>query len=286
MVAASVHVGSFQAPVRRWVKAHAEALRSRPTAFVCVCLAVLERSAKVDEKLALILKRFFDATGWQPTESKIVAGALPYRIQTGSSAGSCGASSAGPRANRHEPRPRYTDWKDLAEFTARFGGDDSARRCGESRMTGQTALAAAVCGGLAEALRHASCDAPARFRQRSARWRNPHQHTARHQERGRLEHTQEQPRCEGARHFRAVARHQTRGHRIDRVETELPDPRDVVGRAAENQRPTDVDRRDRESRAASDRDHVANLETLELRHHARFARAIEVAKQLVEPVEL
>ncbi len=42
VVAASVHAGCYQPAVRRWVQANAEALRSRPTAFLSVCLGVLQ----------------------------------------------------------------------------------------------------------------------------------------------------------------------------------------------------------------------------------------------------
>ena len=36
VVAASVHAGGYQRPVRRWARAHAAALGRRPTAFVSV----------------------------------------------------------------------------------------------------------------------------------------------------------------------------------------------------------------------------------------------------------
>jgi menaquinone-dependent protoporphyrinogen oxidase len=78
IVAASVHAGTYQRPVRRWVQTHQVALNQRPSAFVSVCLAVLNRTPKVERDLGANLQRFFDETGWKPMESKIVAGALPY----------------------------------------------------------------------------------------------------------------------------------------------------------------------------------------------------------------
>lgn len=82
IVAASVHAGTYQRPVRRWVQTHQMALNQRPTAFVSVCLAVLNRTPKVVRDLEANLQRFFDETGWKPEESKVVAGALHCRLVT------------------------------------------------------------------------------------------------------------------------------------------------------------------------------------------------------------
>jgi menaquinone-dependent protoporphyrinogen oxidase len=60
------------------VKANAAALRSRPTAFVSVCLGVLQHDPKVARELQAIIDRFLADTSWQPDATKIVAGALPY----------------------------------------------------------------------------------------------------------------------------------------------------------------------------------------------------------------
>jgi menaquinone-dependent protoporphyrinogen oxidase len=78
IVAASVHAGGYQRAVRNWVRAHAAALAARPTAFVSVCLGVLEHKPGTDAELAQIRERFFSACGWRPQTVKVVAGALPY----------------------------------------------------------------------------------------------------------------------------------------------------------------------------------------------------------------
>jgi menaquinone-dependent protoporphyrinogen oxidase len=121
IVAASVHAQRYQRAVTRWARAHAEALRERPTAFVSVCLAVLARSAKVDRDLAAILARFSQDTGWQPTEAKVVAGALLYRrygwlkrLLMRRVVRKAGGDTDTSR------NYEYTDWKDLEEFTERF----------------------------------------------------------------------------------------------------------------------------------------------------------------------
>ena len=46
IVAASVHIGDYQRAVARWVRMHAPILNGLPTAFLSVCLAVLEKDPK------------------------------------------------------------------------------------------------------------------------------------------------------------------------------------------------------------------------------------------------
>ena len=79
IVAASLHTGKFQKPVRRWVKAHAGEFGDRPAAFVPVCLAVLQKNdPKVTADLERILREFQDETAWRPPFVTHVAGALLY----------------------------------------------------------------------------------------------------------------------------------------------------------------------------------------------------------------
>jgi len=78
VVAASIHLGGYQRAVRSWVKRHAAALTEKPAAFLSVCLGVLQQDAKVRADLDRIMNRLFTETGWMPTMTKVVAGALPY----------------------------------------------------------------------------------------------------------------------------------------------------------------------------------------------------------------
>src|SRR5262245_50123871 len=79
IVAASVHIGSYQAAVRRWVTRHAAELNSRPTAFVSVSLGILQKTdAAVMAEVEAIPRRFVESTGWRPSTMKHVAGALLY----------------------------------------------------------------------------------------------------------------------------------------------------------------------------------------------------------------
>jgi len=79
LVAASVHAGGHQRPVRRWVRAYAAQLNRMPTAFLSVCLGILEQRPEVQREVVEIMRRFEREAGWQPTTDKVVAGALLYR---------------------------------------------------------------------------------------------------------------------------------------------------------------------------------------------------------------
>lgn len=78
IVAASVHVGGYQRGVKRWVRRHAAALNARPTAFLSVCLGVLEQNPETQREVLAIMDRFLDRAGWHPAVQQPVAGALPY----------------------------------------------------------------------------------------------------------------------------------------------------------------------------------------------------------------
>jgi menaquinone-dependent protoporphyrinogen oxidase len=78
VVAASVHGGRYQRAVRRWVQAHVGALARTPTAFVSVSLGVLQTDSEVQKSVLAIEQRFLTETGWHPSITKRVAGALVY----------------------------------------------------------------------------------------------------------------------------------------------------------------------------------------------------------------
>jgi menaquinone-dependent protoporphyrinogen oxidase len=78
IVAASLHAGGFQRPVRRWVRQHRLALAGRPAMFLAVCLGVLERKAETDAELQRLVSAFAIESGWTPPEVRFMAGALPW----------------------------------------------------------------------------------------------------------------------------------------------------------------------------------------------------------------
>ncbi|HXT68739.1 MAG TPA: flavodoxin domain-containing protein [Vicinamibacterales bacterium] len=116
-----VHAGRFPGSLRQWVEQHRSALASRPTAFVAVCLAVLNRSPKVDQDLRAMLDRFTTDTGWQPAETKIVAGALKYTKYGWLTRWMMKRIVAKAGGNVDTSRDfEYTDWDDLRDFAIRF----------------------------------------------------------------------------------------------------------------------------------------------------------------------
>jgi menaquinone-dependent protoporphyrinogen oxidase len=117
IVAAPVRGGRYPRAVRRWVTAHAAALHERPTAFVSVCLAVLDKNPKTIVMLDNIMQRFFAETGWRPATTKVVAGALLYRQYNWITRWIMRRIVA--RANGDVDTSRdyeYTDWTDLKAF--------------------------------------------------------------------------------------------------------------------------------------------------------------------------
>jgi menaquinone-dependent protoporphyrinogen IX oxidase len=58
IVAASVHGGKFQRNVCRWVQAYADHLNAKPSAFVPVCLGILQRDQAVQHQVRRIVDQF------------------------------------------------------------------------------------------------------------------------------------------------------------------------------------------------------------------------------------
>lgn len=121
IVAASLHIGDYQRAVKRWVRTQAALLNQMPTAFLSVCLAVLEHSAKTRREVTNIMERFFRRTGWQPPIARPVAGAVLYtrygwlkRQMMKRIVGKAGGGT--DTAWDYE----YTDWNELRNFAREF----------------------------------------------------------------------------------------------------------------------------------------------------------------------
>jgi menaquinone-dependent protoporphyrinogen oxidase len=121
IVAASIHIGSYQRPVRRWVQAHAEQLSRMPSAFLSVCLAVLEKRPEVHQEVQDIILRFLRRTSWRPTVVKPVAGALPYTRYGWLKKRMMRRMVAKVSGDTDTTRDyEYTDWHDLDVFAREF----------------------------------------------------------------------------------------------------------------------------------------------------------------------
>jgi menaquinone-dependent protoporphyrinogen oxidase len=76
IAAASVHQHRFQASLVHFVKERLEQLQAKPTAFVSVSLStVLEGN---QQEAQGYVDQFLAETGWHPTRTELVAGALVY----------------------------------------------------------------------------------------------------------------------------------------------------------------------------------------------------------------
>jgi menaquinone-dependent protoporphyrinogen oxidase len=122
VIAASVHGGKYQTSVRRWVRAHAHAFGNKPTAFVSVCLGILERDPEVQRQLRAIIARFLEATGWRPATTTIVAGALLYRQYGWLKRWIMKRIVAKAGGDTDTTRDyEYTDWNEVRAFAEEFG---------------------------------------------------------------------------------------------------------------------------------------------------------------------
>lgn len=121
LVAASIHMGGYQRPVTRWVRRHAEELNRRPSAFVSVCLGILERRAAARREVQEIMARLLARTGWHPAESKTIAGALPYTRYGWLKKWIMRRIVAKGGGDTDTTRDyEYTDWDDLRVFARAF----------------------------------------------------------------------------------------------------------------------------------------------------------------------
>jgi menaquinone-dependent protoporphyrinogen oxidase len=121
IVAASVHIGDYQRAVARWVRAHAPMLNTMPTAFLSVCLAVVERRIESRQEILRIMKRFLARCGWKPTITKMVAGALPYTRYGWLKRQMMKRIVAKGGGDTDTTRDyEYTDWIDLRNFAQDF----------------------------------------------------------------------------------------------------------------------------------------------------------------------
>ena len=122
IVAASIHAGGFQRPVRRWVHKQAAELNRMPTAFLAVCLGILEKRPETRRALDEIVRRFQQSTAWRPKLIKFVAGALLYTRYNWLKRWIMRRIAAKAGGDTDTTRDfEYTDWTDLRLFAQAFG---------------------------------------------------------------------------------------------------------------------------------------------------------------------
>ncbi|HST39534.1 MAG TPA: flavodoxin domain-containing protein [Conexibacter sp.] len=79
VVAASVHAGHHQSKAVHWSRVHAAALNALPTAFLSVSLTAADDSDEARAATRELIDEVSDDSGWTPTVTLPVAGALQYR---------------------------------------------------------------------------------------------------------------------------------------------------------------------------------------------------------------
>jgi menaquinone-dependent protoporphyrinogen oxidase len=98
-------------------------LNGMPTAFLSVCLAVLERNPAALQDIARIMNRFLARCGWRPAITKLVAGAVPYTRYGWLKRQMMKRIVAKAGGDTDTTRDfEYTDWNDLRDFACEFAG--------------------------------------------------------------------------------------------------------------------------------------------------------------------
>jgi menaquinone-dependent protoporphyrinogen oxidase len=129
IVAASIHSGGYQRAVKRWVRRHAAALNRMPTAFVSVCLGILEQRPEARQEVRAVMDRFLKRNGWQPDVRKTVAGALPYTKYGWLKKWVMRRIAAKAGGDTDTTRDfEYTDWDDVCAFARAFARQVAAEQ--------------------------------------------------------------------------------------------------------------------------------------------------------------
>jgi len=131
IVAASLHIGDYQKTVGRWVRMYAPMLNGLPTAFLSVCLAVLEHGTEARADVLRIMQRFLTRCGWRPSMTRMVAGAVLYTRYGWLKRHMMKRIVAKAGGDTDTTRDfEYTDWNDLRAFAMDFA-ELAARRPAE-----------------------------------------------------------------------------------------------------------------------------------------------------------
>ena len=121
VIGASIHVGSHQASVTRFVADHVDELNRLPSAFFSVSLTAAEGTEEAWETARSMLADFLAETGWEPDATAVVPGAL--RNSQYGTLKRFVMKRIAKRAGGGTDTSRdyeYTDWDEVASFAAAF----------------------------------------------------------------------------------------------------------------------------------------------------------------------
>ncbi|MBI1334711.1 MAG: protoporphyrinogen oxidase [Armatimonadetes bacterium] len=121
VLAGSLHQGFHQRPLAHFIKHHLDQLTKKPSVFLSVSLTAVHKDREHQEEVQKCIKRFLAETGWEPTKTRPVEGALKYieydwfkRMIMKSIAKKEGGDT--DTSHDHE----YTDWEGLEVFLEGF----------------------------------------------------------------------------------------------------------------------------------------------------------------------
>lgn len=121
VIGASVHVGSHQRYVTRFVTDHVDELNRLPSAFFSVSLTAAAGTEEAWATARGLLEAFLAETGWEPDATAVVPGALKYsrygtleRFVMKRIAKRAGGGTDTSRDYE------YTDWDEVESFAADF----------------------------------------------------------------------------------------------------------------------------------------------------------------------
>ena len=123
VLAGSVHFGRHQHYLRGFARRHATRLNHAPSAFVSVCGALAGSWPKGENEARKYLERFIAETGWAPSASRSMAGAIKYTCYRWPVRMIIRAVSA--RTGRPTDTSRdwdFTDWEGVDRFGAELAG--------------------------------------------------------------------------------------------------------------------------------------------------------------------
>ncbi len=129
LIAASIHLGRYQAAVIRFVREHRAAISARANAFVSVSLAAAGHAPDDIAGLAKCVADFVQASGWTPHRVHHVAGAFrytAYHLLVRCVMKYIAWRKGAPTDTRRDHE--LTDWDDLARFADTFASTGAALR--------------------------------------------------------------------------------------------------------------------------------------------------------------
>jgi menaquinone-dependent protoporphyrinogen oxidase len=121
VVGASIHEGSHQRYVYRWIKDHQAALARMPTAAFTVCLAIRSMNENERAEARAFSALYQEKTGWKPDVSAVFAGALlysEYNWLVRMVMKSIARHEGGSTDTSHNTE--YTDWTEVDRFADAF----------------------------------------------------------------------------------------------------------------------------------------------------------------------